>query len=129
MYNLDFSQEIDYFNFADPHIYISTFLSVWLILNICINLYLIFGWQFQTLFYIAVFVGGICTRLIMGFSPSLYISGNRTAVFMSLCIVILVYKMLEQAELYAGTKTVILHVRTVMLVIGACGWVNFLLFV
>ncbi len=142
--NLDFQTNIDLSNFRNPILYISFGIVIWYICNMMINLYLVYGRSFASLFYAALFFGAVCTRMIMGLSASLYASGYRTALVMYLSFIILMFRMLDVIynrsyenainenqtgkRLYVGSRTWRIA-RNAVMILAVCSWFDFLLFV
>ena len=109
-----------------------------------INLYLVYGRSFASLFYAALFFGAVCTRMIMGLSASLYASGYRTALVMYLSFIILMFRMLDviyhrtyeeaagtsksKKRIYVGSRTWRIT-RNAVMILAVCSWFDFLLFV
>jgi hypothetical protein len=81
---------IDYYN---P----SSYLPFILFILIAVSIFLAFMNGFETLhqgvFLCVVFLAGLLTRVVMGFSPTLYGSGNRTFFFLDLAMVFCITKM------------------------------------
>lgn len=45
---------------------------------------------YESLLYVVLALAGMVSRFIMGFSPSVYISGYRTAMYMTFCMILLI---------------------------------------
>lgn len=83
-------------NVSNKLSFLTILLGIVYLGNIVINIYLVMGDSVETLLYQLIFMGGMCTRVIMGFSASLYASDARTFAVFFLCIIILIYVMLEK---------------------------------
>lgn len=77
--------------------YIPTMIILLTIFALMISIYLIFGNTMKSIVLIIIGVGGILTRVIMGFSPTLYSSSTRTYII--LYFVILIYALSCYLEL------------------------------
>jgi len=79
--------------------YLPIILHLLLVGLICISLYLIFENTRKTILVIAIFLLGVFSRLIMGFSPTLLASNTRTFLFlyaaMAVCI-LFIFKELNE---------------------------------
>ncbi len=83
--------------------YIPVVLGVVTFTAVCILLWMIFGEdreRFTALLALTVFLGGLATTGVMGFSPTIYMSGKRTSTFTCfavLYIALLVYRKLNRS--------------------------------
>ncbi|MCM1220952.1 MAG: hypothetical protein NC548_41345 [Lachnospiraceae bacterium] len=71
--------------------------GVYLMILVCVALAILFlhGKTWETLLELVILGAGYASRLIMGFSPTLYVSGDRTALFCSMAILIVVLRNLQ----------------------------------
>lgn len=71
--------------------------GVYLVLLICVMLtiYFLHGRSFETLFELVILGAGLLSRLIIGFSPSLYASGERTALYCNAAILVVCLRNLQ----------------------------------
>ncbi len=71
--------------------------AVYLILFLCIALsvYLLHGKSEETLLELIVLAAGIASRVIIGFSPTIYVSGERTAIFCSAAFLIVAFRNIQ----------------------------------
>ena len=128
--NLDyaFSQNVGTRNFINIRYYMSTMISLFLILIICINIYLVFQNTFSSVFFAALFCGGLCTRYIMGFSASLYASLYRTAFFLFMTMIVIIFRLLS--ELRSRSRQKLYPVGIALVVIfGALSMLDLILYV
>lgn len=63
-----------------------------------VSLYLIFGNSKKTLISMLVLSCGLCSRIIMGFMPTVFASGNRTHSIMLVMIITLIMMLIEEKE-------------------------------
>lgn len=77
-------------------IYICLQFFLYLIIWCCIlaGLYWIHGRTMETLLEYIILLAGLASRMIMGFSPTVYASGDRTALFASIAILIIAMRNL-----------------------------------
>lgn len=74
---------------------ISLFIfGVLFIISIVYMLFVIF--KKKKLLPIFIFIAGVCSRLIIGFSPTVFASANRTAIFLYMAIIISILFILEK---------------------------------
>ena len=69
--------------------YIPIVASVLFIACLCISLYLVFENSIKTICYIGIFFMGFGSRFLMGFSPTIFASGERTFFMFYVAIIIL----------------------------------------
>lgn len=71
--------------------------SVYLVILICVTLtiYFLHGKSYETLFELVILGAGLLSRLIVGFSPTIYGSGQRTLLYCSAAIVIVCQRNLQ----------------------------------
>lgn len=71
--------------------------SVYLAILVCVILTICFlhGKSYETLFELVILGAGFLSRLIVGFSPTIYASGQRTALYCSAAIVIVCQRNLQ----------------------------------
>ncbi len=69
------------------------YLVVW----ICMfgTIYLIYGHSSETYLQWIVLIAGLLSRVIIGFTPNMYVSGDRTAIFATVSILILVLRNIQ----------------------------------
>lgn len=87
-------------------------LGCLILVCLMISIYLVFGPGPKAFFMVLLFVLGIGTKMIMGFSPTVVPSGNRTALFLYMTLLVLltvVYQELDKIKkprlnkaMYAG---------------------------
>ena len=75
------------------------FTCIYLVLSSCLLLYRIFG---ENLLPLALFIGGLMSKLILGFSPTVYASSARTAIFFNMMLIMLILLLIT--KLYAENK-------------------------
>lgn len=79
-----------------PYVKIAIFLFTGI--AIVIGLYLVFGNTYKTIFAEALLFGGIASRVILGFSPSIWVSGDRTYVFLYFCLLMISLMIINQIK-------------------------------
>ena len=60
-----------------------------------ISIYLVFGNRLKSVIAILVLGAGICSRLMMGFMPSIFVSGNRTQLTFIITMIVLSIMILD----------------------------------
>ncbi len=99
-----FGENVGIRNFINIRQYMSTIIALFLIFLIMIDIYLIFRQTFGSLFFAALFFGGLCTRFIMGFSASLYASLYRTAFFLFMTMIVIIFRLLSELRMRSHDK-------------------------
>ena len=82
-----------YFSELEVAVQIAVYIIV--LLFTALTVYLIHGASMETLFQLFILAVGFASRLIMGFSPTLYASGDRTALFCSAAMLIVAMRNLQ----------------------------------
>ena len=91
-------------NFQNIRPYLSVFLTILWVGFVIIDIYLIYKNSFKTLLNVFLLLGGICTKVIMGFSASIYMSGVRTALVLFIVLMIIAYSLVMELKLYLDKK-------------------------
>ena len=68
------------------------------------SIYCIHGKSDETAFEITLMVVGLMSKAMIGFSPTVYISGDRTALFCSVAFMILIERNIEKIFITSRTK-------------------------
>lgn len=79
-----------------PYVKLAVFLLTGI--AIIIGLYLIFDNSYKTIFAESLLFGGIASRVILGFSPSIWVSGDRTYLFLYFCLLMISLMIINQIE-------------------------------
>ncbi|VUZ22678.1 Uncharacterised protein [Acetobacterium wieringae] len=79
-----------------PYVKLAIFLFTGI--SIVIGLYLVFGNTYKTIFAEALLFGGIASRVILGFSPSIWVSGDRTYLFLYFCLLMISLMIINQIK-------------------------------
>ena len=80
-----------------PYVKIIIFLMT--AIAIIIDLYLVFGNTYKTILAEALLFGGTASRMVLGFSPSIWVSGARTYVFLYFCLIIISLMIINQIKI------------------------------
>ncbi len=68
-------------------------------LAVCIcaalTIYFIHGRSYETLLELLILCAGFASRIIMGFSPTVYESGGRTAIYCSMAVLVVILRNLQ----------------------------------
>ncbi|WP_026499112.1 hypothetical protein [Butyrivibrio sp. WCD2001] len=86
----DYAGKITNTNYRFASSYLTFVLSTIIIAGTLITIMVIFNDYSRALLLSIIFIGGLSTRLILGFSPSLYASGYRTFFFFELVCLYLI---------------------------------------
>ncbi len=117
-------------NFVNIRPYFTTFVYLCLIGIVLICIYLVFGNTFASLLNGAIFLGGLCTRFIMGFSASVYMSGYRTALIMFFCMIIVAINVMHTMKPDGETEpAVYTAAKWILVFFGSVSYIDMLLFV
>ena len=87
---------VDNYLLLFPYVKLAVFLLVGI--AIVIGLYLIFDNSYKTIFAESLLFGGIASRVILGFSPSIWVSGDRTYLFLYFCLLMISLMIINQIE-------------------------------
>ena len=86
--------DFDNFHFIFKYIPIAMYLvDIGLIF---IALYLVFGNSKTSFIAILVFGAGVCSKVLMGFMPTVFASGNRTQLILLVMMIILIAMMIDK---------------------------------
>lgn len=86
-----------------PYVKLAIFLIVGIALTI--DLYLVFGNTYKTIFAEALLFGGIASRIMLGFSPSIWISGDRTYLFLYFALLMISLMTINQTKIVNHKRT------------------------
>lgn len=87
---------IDASTYTQTKYYIPLFITLILLGLVILEIFWAFGRELKGIIIFLVFSAGICTRVIMGFSPTLYGSSFRTFIFLYFLLGICVVMLLEE---------------------------------
>ena len=113
-------------NFYNPLAYLPLILYLAVIGTFIISLYLVFKNTYKSVLTILIFTAGLCTRLIMGFSPTIFVSTYRPDIFMCFSIIIcglLIYNEMDDKHKY---KKLIFNI---MLALAAISFITNFIFI
>lgn len=91
-------KHINNLNYDKLSSYIPITLCILMILLICISIYLIFENNKSTLLCIFIFIIGLLSRMALVFSPTLYASGERTFIFFTFSMIIIMLIILKKLK-------------------------------
>ena len=66
-----------------------------LVVCVALTIYFIHGKSAETLLELVIFGSGLCSRVIMGLSPTIYASGERTSLYCSVAVLIVCLRNLQ----------------------------------
>lgn len=119
----DYSNTISNLNFASYEPFVMILLSILLLGSIFISLYVIIQKKDQILMLL-IFLAGVVSRVIMGFSSTIYASGNRTFIFMNFSIIILiVYFLSEESYMSKKTKVLLIVFLIAFAIVQTSNWI------
>lgn len=87
---------VDNYLLLFPYVKLAVFLIT--AISVLIGLYLVFGNTHKTIIVEALLVGGTASRVILGFSPSIWISGDRTYLFLYYCLLMISLMIIFQMK-------------------------------
>lgn len=79
-------------------------------------LYFLFGFTIEYGLTIVILGASICSRMILGFSPTVYVSGSRTATLGCICIVVLIYLCIQRCMEKTGDRKLVLYIAPFYLI-------------
>lgn len=92
---------VDYRTFDNWKYYLPLLLALLVVVCIVDTLYLVFDAK-TALCAIVIFLAGLCSRMIMGFSYTMFGSGNRTFTYMYFAVITLVFMLASQLTAKSG---------------------------
>lgn len=81
-------------NFSTAMVGIQTLIYLAVLTCVALTIYFLHGASGETALELLVLTAGFLSRVIMGFSPTIYASGDRTALFCSMAMLILILRNL-----------------------------------
>ena len=66
-----------------------------LVICVALTIYFIHEKSMETLLELVILGSGLCSRIIMGFSPTIYASGERTSLYCSVAVLIVCMRNLQ----------------------------------
>ena len=81
--------------FKKEFILIQSLYYLVVLLCVIISIYWINGRSFETLLQLTIIAAGFMSRFMIGFSPTIYASGDRTALFTSVALLIIVMRNIQ----------------------------------
>lgn len=81
-------------NFSGQIVGIQTLVYLIILICVALTIYFLHGANKETILQLLILAAGFLSRVIMGFSPTIYVSGDRTALFCSTAILILILRNL-----------------------------------
>ena len=66
-----------------------------LLICVVLTVYFIHGKSTETLLELVILGGGLCSRVMMGLSPTIYASGERTSLYCSVAVLIVCLRNLQ----------------------------------
>lgn len=81
-------------NFSASMVGIQTLIYLAVLTCVALTIYFLHGASGETTLELLVLTAGFLSRVIMGFSPTIYASGDRTALFCSMAMLILILRNL-----------------------------------
>ncbi len=82
--------------FKEEYIRLQILYYMVVLLCILMTIYWIHGRTRETLLELTLLLGGLLSRILMGFSPTIYASGDRTALFASIALLIIVMRNVQR---------------------------------
>ena len=79
-----------------PYVKLAVFLIT--AIAVVVGLYLVFGNTHKTILAEALLFGGTASRVMLGFSPSIWVSGDRTYVFLYFCLLVISLMIISQMK-------------------------------
>lgn len=110
-------------SFTHPKTWLATLVIISLVLCVITSLYLIFKNKKMALFVILLFLMGMFSRFIMGFTPTVWASGIRTYYLLYMVMAILVLILLKELKKHIDSK----KMDIIQLVISVAGICTFIL--
>lgn len=99
---------IDLGNYDLRNRWITLFLFLFVLATVIVDLYLLENNLMSALVLIFVFGIGFLSRLIMGFSPTIYASGNRTYYPLWIVLIVLIFYLFKKMDKKVKNKTAII---------------------
>ncbi|MDD6798407.1 MAG: DUF6056 family protein [Clostridia bacterium] len=90
MYNLPM---VNSYNYDDIKSYLAVIVAIAFCICVGLVLYLAYGNTWKTAMIFIIALAGLSSRIVMGFSHTLYGSGSRTFTYMYFCLIIMIVVM------------------------------------
>lgn len=81
--------------YSDSLIMLQVMVYLLVIICVVLTIYMLHGRTKETLLQLLILAAGFTSRVIMGFSPTVYASGDRTALFCSMAILIVMLRNIQ----------------------------------
>lgn len=75
-----------------------------LLICICITIFVVCKDKLKGLLAFVFLMGGFCSKVILGFSPTVYASGNRTGIYLLFCVIISILILIQQLLPFMSKK-------------------------
>lgn len=106
----------------DASVFLAIIISVYLLVSSCYMLYLTFD---KNLFVPLMFIAGFMSRFMMGFTPTVFVSGTRTALYFYMILLMLILMMLKKLYSDKLTNGIWMDIVTVIFIIlAAFNYIN-----
>lgn len=79
-----------------PYSYVKYTIYFVVGIALLVGLYLVFRQSFKSILCIGLFIGGLGSRFMLGFSPSVWVSGNRTYTFLFFSLLVICILIIKQ---------------------------------
>lgn len=89
-------------------------LSLVLFVSILISIYYSFSDRKRSVLNCLVFLAGVASRFIIGFSPTIYASGERVSLFLNIAFIILIIHLLNELPIRKKQKNIVFYGLGVM---------------
>lgn len=107
-------------NFDDYKSYVPMAVGIGIICLILICFYLAYGNKIKSLLMMVIFLAGLSSRIVMGFSYTVFGSGNRTFIYAYFALMLLILLMANDVlELWNAKESVVVNKK---IVTTACGF-------
>jgi hypothetical protein len=95
--------------------------SIFLIISLTILIFNYFKDEKRNLIYPIIFLGGFASKFMMGLSPTIFASGDRTTFYFYIVIIILIYLILNKIK---NKKDEVNYVYVVIIIIAILNVIN-----
>lgn len=110
-------------NLKDKNTLTTIFISTYFLISSCLMLYIVYGKK--ELLPIIIFIAGFMSRAIMGFSPTVFASGPRTAIYFNFALIALTLTLISKLydEKYINNKWDIV-LKGTFIVLGVYSYIS-----
>ena len=82
--------------YGTAHIFLECCIFLAVLCTVVISLFVVYGKSLNSCVSITILFAALCSRIILGLSPTVYASGARTATLGCICLLILIFMCIQR---------------------------------